>query len=286
MIRQSTTRTASAPLSRYARNTDSELVIRLMMLLSSALRKELPIAERILMLKGLKPIVTRVTARMAKLVAVWSPQPVAGMGNCQPLEQHLSYLMAKNLQRAIKDMGASEVTDTEVSTHLQLWLATNLFDSLGGLIEYAARWNMPYPRNAWKSLHELYLYFRSRVDLADALESYAAESGVDLGIAYKRLLLLGLARRQTSGIDRLPSLFGMLTRLAEESRLERPESHSGAVGLFVVAISRDEPPYISPAVEGGFRGWVFGPAPGFLNHMSNSEAYPRAGWGDLIRESQ
>jgi hypothetical protein len=50
MISQSTNRTASAPLSRYARNTDSELIIRLMMMLSSALREELPIAERILVL--------------------------------------------------------------------------------------------------------------------------------------------------------------------------------------------------------------------------------------------
>jgi hypothetical protein len=244
-------------------NRSPEDVARLVAQLESLLQAKYPIEKRIALLKELKPVVTNVSARPSKPV-VTARQPGPGAEMSQTLEQRLGILMVKNLQSAIKEIGRSRVSAKRVSTRLRLWVTTSLFQALGGLIEYAVRWNKPYPTNVWRSLHELYFYFHSRVELTDALDRYGAESGFDPDIAYKRLLLLGVAQRQASVVDLVPRLFDMLTRLAEESRLERPETYSGSFGLFVVENSRDEPPYLSSVIETGLRGWVFNPSPEFL----------------------
>jgi len=240
-----------------------EDVAHLVEQLESLLQAECPIEKRIALLKDLEPVVTNVSARLSKPV-VTARQPGSGVEKSQTLEQRLGILLVKNLQRAIKEIGRSGVSAKQVSTRLRLWLTTSLFRALGGLIEYAVRWNKSYPSNVWRSLHELYFYFHSRVELTDALDRYGAEIGFDPDTAYKRLLLLGLAQRQASVVDLAPRFFDMLSRLAEESRLERPETYSGSFGLFVVENSRDEPPYISSVIETGLRGWVFNPSPEFL----------------------
>jgi hypothetical protein len=237
-------------------------LIHLMVRLQRTARIALPITKRISLLRELQPEVAKVTDRLAKPV-VFARQSSAGTPAGQPLVQHLNVLMIKNLKLALDDVGYSDLTSSEASVRLRLWLVRSMFYYLVRAVEYAVHCDTPYPSAIWSTAHELYSDLVTWGTAALGIESRGGNAGFDPQIEYKRLLLLGVTRQLIPVAERSPRLLAGLTSMAKESRLLLSSSYCGAFNLIVVEIFRDEPPYLSAGIEQGHNGWVFEPAKEF-----------------------
>ena len=165
------------------------------------------------------------------------------------------------MHRCIRPAGLAQSDAVE---RLRAWLVRELFRYLGHSIEYAMRWDRPYPAGLWSTLHELYADLVERNEAVATIEA-RDDKVVDFDpeTEYKRLLLIGLARQRVPADQRSPWLFTILASLAKDSRLKHPEGHRGEFDLTVVEISKDEPPHRISVVEYELNGWIFVPAKEF-----------------------
>lgn len=238
--------------------------IRLIVALEQAAASQLPPARRILLLKELEPKVIKLTARIPKPV-VSARQLAAKEAIGQTLEQRLYSLMARSLKLTLEEVDCSDAAYSTTSAGLRLWTIKGLFLFLGRQIEYAVRWDRPYPPNTWAMLHGLYLYLSARTDIRLGFSSAGGDDSFKPEEEYMRVLLLGLVRQLLPPADRSPLLYGALASLARQSRLEDPASYGGAFDLYVVEIARDTPPRSSGVLDDGFNGWVLEPAPELID---------------------
>ncbi|MCG6859759.1 MAG: hypothetical protein LJE70_00485 [Chromatiaceae bacterium] len=254
------------------REKDSVIVVRMIVTLKEATRSTLPVAKRISLLRDLHPKVKKVTARLPKPNVPISSFDT-GDTAVLTLEQHLTCLMVQNLKLALDDLGQSKLAFSDRSTRLRWWLLRNSFRYLGRMIEYAIRWNKPYPSGIWQRLHELYRDVHTRANLANGFDDQRAEGRFDAETEYKRLLLLGIIGHEVPVADRSTRLFEALRSLAKESRLARAETYSGSFDLWVVEIAQDKPPHRSTGISQDFNGWIFKPAQNFLKGLKHSSVW-------------
>ena len=247
----------------------SKEVVRLLVQLENIARAELPVLERISLLNDLQPKASRLAKTMPK-PSMSSRGSAAGGAQSQTLEEMLYSLMARNMIATLDALGQSYLTYTYEVSWLRNWLIRNLYRYWGRSIEYAVRWNRPYPAEVWLRLHGLHLVLGSRADLAEGQDDRPCADDFDPDTEYKRLLLLGLVRDLSPVQDRPPEIFEALEPLAKESRLLQAESYFGAFDLYVVEISRDEPAHLSGLIEMGFNGWIFKPTTDFFSLLSES----------------
>jgi hypothetical protein len=245
-----------------------QAVVSLILKLEQAARSELPIAERLAMLRELKPRISKVTKRMPKPVASARRNGAAASVG-QTMEQRINLLFSKNLKLALDDLDHSSLTYSGTSAKVRAWLLRNLFRVLGRQVEYSVRWDKSYPRDTWSMLHELYFYVSAREDVTGVLSDDRSDEAFDPVVEYKHSLLLGLVEQMVPHAERSSLLYEALPSLAVESRLEHPASYSGSFDMFVVEIARDEPPRVSGVLDYGFNGWVLEPAREFRDLVAD-----------------
>lgn len=230
--------------------------------------REIEPERRIALLKVIMPRVMEMGSGMPKSVAS-ARHSVEGSGIGQTLEQRLYGLFAKNFRIALETFDCSPMAFGNAAVTERKWLVSQLFRIFSQQIEYSVKWGRPWPPNIWRELHDLYLYLVSRRDIGLSAEDGGGDLLFDPEQEYKRLLLLGLAKRLVRPRDRSSALYRGLSAWARGSTLKDPSAHGGAFGLYVVEISCDVPPrQLAGALDSDFNGWVLEPAEDFLDYVS------------------
>jgi hypothetical protein len=189
------------------------------------------------------------------------------------LEQRLLLVMEANHRQALHDLSKVEYSGDTDCAEARSGVIRDLFYFTERQIRYAIDWKVPCPPGTWQELHDLYVLLSTRgmlqtlapppfdsgdTDLADA-------PPLDPTMAYKRLLLLGLANELKPGSCDDPALSEHLDAWAAVSRLDDPEARVWDVGVFLVEVAKDVPPRYRPGVlEDSFHGWVLEPPEDYL----------------------
>lgn len=241
---------------------------RFMIKLERMSKTALPATRRLELLQELKRPLLKLAAGL--------PKPLGGrQGEAKGLtvEQRLYCLMVKNLKQGMQDLDRSADAFSAGVEKRRRWALRNLYRFLGRQIEYGLFWKRPLPAGTWLEIHDLHSYASLRVFVRPS--NGAKRSGrtdFDPQEEYQRLLLLGVAARVLEQ-TRLSAIFlDEMPYWAARTRLAEPDPYVGEYGLYVVEISRDEPPRLLPgALTETFRGWVMQPAQGFLAYMDALE---------------
>jgi hypothetical protein len=239
----------------------------LILALEKLRQSEIPANQRLWLLRLLKAPLLKTCTGLPK---PWSASRGRPVSRQMSLEQRLYRLMFQCLEQALHQLDRSEFLLDDQQRHRRHWAIRNLFRFFQRQIRYAALWETPVPKNAWRDLHELYVYLRMRRDpLADvAPEPDPIDDGLDPEADYRQLLLFGLAASLSSSGSRSGMLTEGLHRWARETRLEEPEAMQGERDLFLVEISADSPPRRQPGpLDRSFRGWVLLPPTAYIERL-------------------
>jgi len=250
----------------------------LILALEALRRAQVPAARRLAIVRLFK----------APLLKTCAGLPKPGLGPSQSLnasavgvprrgvtlEQRLYRLMFQNLHQALIQCDReSLVPDGRQALH-RAWVLHNLFRFCGRQLRYAALWGCRLPVNAWRDLHELYVYLMVRRATGPAVERPASPGNraVAASIEYKQLLLFGLAAQLAERAVRSSAVMAGLSRWAAATVLEDPHAGlQGEVGLFVVEVMQDRPPQRHPGpLDTQLRGWVLLPPAEFFQQLEGN----------------
>lgn len=236
--------------------------------------------QRVELLRLFKRPVLKAMASLPKPV-VASSDFAKSAGSGVTLEQRLLGLMQSNYRQVLRDLAKFEYADDPDYDAARSWATRNLFHFIERQIRYGIDWQVPWPAGTWQDLHDLYVFLSLRgparilapTELDAADPEREGEEDLDPAVAYKRLLLLGLASqiKPTSADDQM--IFEKLDAWALESRLDEPERRVWDQGVYLVEVAKDAPPRFRPGVlEDSFHGWVLEPAQGFLVYVGRALA--------------
>ncbi len=250
----------------------------LILTLEKLRQTEIPPKQRLWLLRLLKAPLLKTCTGLPK---PWSARRDYQASRGLSLEQRLYRLMFQGLEQALHHLDRSQFLLDEQQMHRRNWAIRNLFRFVQRQIRYAALWeSSPIPDNAWRDLHELYVYLTMRCEPVAEEVSRAAPLGdaLDPDLEYKQLLLFGLAASLSASVARSGVLTEGLHRWAWETRLEEPEAMQGGRDLFLVEVSEDSPPRRQTGpLDHHFRGWVLLPPAAFVRHIdeANGQKKPR-----------
>lgn len=195
------------------------------------------------------------------------------------LEQRLSRLMFLNLDQALRQLDREHPLPSGRQLRKRQWAVRNLFRFANRQIRYAALWQTPMPRGAWRDLHELHLYLATRkTSSAWSPNSSTPIGGFDPVFEYKLLLLLGLAAATKESVLRSEYFMDGLEGWAVQTRLDDPHNLLGRIRLILVEISTDVPArQIQGSLEAPFRGWVMQPPYPYIHEIEDT--YGLGGFG-------
>lgn len=233
---------------------------------------ELPVKQRLWLLRQLKPALLKTCTGLPKPWSA-SKKPDEARGIC--LEQRLYRLMFQCLVQALHQLDRSQFLLDGQQQHRRHWVIRNLFRFFQRQIRYAALWGARVPDGAWRDLHELHAYLGMRGEPreGDAVEDAPKGDGLDAGLEYKQILLFGLAASLSSAGARSGPLAEGLHSWARETFLKGPQAMQGGMDLFLVEISEDTPPRRKPGpLDRSFRGWVLVPPPAYIERLQESLA--------------
>ena len=239
----------------------------LILALEKLRQSEIPANQRLWLLRLLKAPLLKTCTGLPK---PWSASRDHQGSRRMGLEQRLYRLIFQCLEQALHQLDRSQFLLDDQQRHRRHWAIRNLFRFFQRQIRYAALWEAPVPKDAWRDLHELYAYLRMRREPpADAVpEPDAIGDGLDPELDYRQLLLFGLAASLSSSGARSGNLTAGLHRWARETRLEEPEAMQGGSDLFLVEISEDSPPRRQPgSLDRTFRGWVLLPPAAYVERL-------------------
>lgn len=189
------------------------------------------------------------------------------------VEQRLYWLMFQNLNQALHQFDRCYLVQDEQQVQRRDWATHNLFRFFGRQIRYAALWGRPLPENAWRDLHDLYVYLLVRRMTQGARHGLprSGQEDADIQNEYKQLLLFGLAAQCSAAGVRSGPLMAGLEEWARQTVLEDPQGMYGDIGLYVVEVAEDRPPrQLSGSLGADFRGWVLVPPAAFLAQLERS----------------
>jgi len=189
------------------------------------------------------------------------------------VEQRLYWLMFQNLNQALRQFDRCYLVQDEQQGRRRDWATHNLFRFFGRQIRYAALWGRPLPENAWRDLHDLYVYLLVRRMTQGTRHGHpgSGQDDTDIDNEYKQLLLFGLAAQRSAAGVRSESVMAGLEEWARETVLEDPQGMYGDVGLYVVEVAEDRPPrQLSGPLGADFRGWVLVPPAAFIVQLERS----------------
>jgi hypothetical protein len=193
------------------------------------------------------------------------------------VEQRLYCLTIKNLRQALADLDRSSDLNSAELDKARRWLLRNLFRFLDRQVRFGLTYGLPVPRFTWQTLHDLYSYIRVRRLAMPRAVARRRGRGEDFdpGLAYRRLLLMGLADVLTNARRCFtPDLIEEIAAFAGTCRLAEPEGFVGALGLFRVDLSNDSPPQrVVGALTESFRGWILLPDGGFFRCLRSEIAF-------------
>jgi len=241
----------------------------LILALETLRRTQMPVQRRLRLLHLLKSPLLKTCVGLPKpLTAHRNPRRAHGLS----LEQRLYRLMFQNLGQALHELDRSQFMSDGQEAYKHDWVIRNLFRFFQRQIRYAALWETPMPQNAWRDLHELYVYLSMRrrpLSEAGSVSDPISE-GIDPDLEYKQLLLFGLAANVCTSRARSGVIMEGLGRWARETILEDPETMQGGMDLILVEISEDTPPHVQPgSLDRIFRGWVLIPPGGYMSSLDD-----------------
>lgn len=216
---------------------------------------ELPLPERLALLRKLERSVVRVSAALVRVRDLTDPPP--GRPSSLSLEQRLYRGMARASVHLLHELDRGQGFFSEQHADGRVWairVALRFF-SRGFL--YAVATGRPWPPGAWQSLHDLFVYLVMRGTVQIHNEARVADDELDPELIYKRLVMIGLVAERCGHrrIDR--SLVRRLRGLAAESRLLASDGFLGEFGLILVDVGRDAPAQVrTSSLDDTFRGWV------------------------------
>lgn len=233
-------------------------------------QSELPARQRLWLLSLLKAPVLKTCTGLPK---PWSARRDSAAGRGLSLEQRLYRLMFQALGETLHELDRSQFLLGERATQRRNWAIRNLFRFFQRQIRYAALWESPLAANAWRDLHELYVYLAMRRE-PDADGTHRTDpigDASDPERDYKQLLLFGLAASLDASCARSGAMMDGLHRWARKTRLAEPEAMQGQRDLIVVEISEDSPPRRRPGpLSDPFRGWVLVPPPAYIEILEGA----------------
>jgi hypothetical protein len=243
---------------------------------------DLPPIQRVELLRLFKKPVLKALASLPKPVVAASDF-VQSAASGVTLEQRLLRVMQSNLQLALYHLFKFEWDAGTAGDEARSWAIRNLYDFTERQIRYGIDWKVPWPPGTWQDLHDLYVLLSTRgpMHVLDPTEFDARGPGhgpalkrtIDAAVAYKRLLLLGLAGQFKPSCCDDPVLLKNLDAWAAESRLDPPERRVWDVGVYMVEVAQDAPPRHRPGVlEDSFHGWVLEPPQDFLAYIGRALA--------------
>lgn len=249
----------------------------LILKLDALTKADLPPLQRVTVLQMLERSVLKAAASL--------PKPVGGLvsggGAGVTLEQRLLLLMQGNFRRALTDLSRVEFSEDPEAESARGWAIKNLFAFIEHQILYGIDWGVPWPPGTWQGLYDLHTFLLKRGQLTvlheaepDRDDQAATEhAGLDLSIAFKRLLLLGVASQAKPYVWEEHELLKHLREWADQTRLDDPDVHVWEVGVYMVETGKDAPPRCNSGVlEDTFNGFVLMPAPGFLACIGRAQA--------------
>ena len=250
----------------------------LLLALAGLRRATLSPSRRLSILRLLKVPVLKTCAGLPKPWPGPGQPPDAGAdGACPPgvtLEQRLYRLVFQNLHQALIQLDRGPPAQDERQVRRRDWALHNLFRFCARQLRYAALWGCPVPVNAWRDLHELYVYLMVRRVTGTAPERPAQRlpPGVDASFEYKQLLLFGLAAQRAGHAVRSSAMLAGLGRWAGATLLEDPHlGLHGETGLYEVEVAQDQPPQRHPGpLDAGLRGWVLLPPAEFFEQLEQA----------------
>ena len=248
----------------------------LILALEKLRQTEIPAMRRLWVLRQLKAPLLKTCTGLPK---PWSARRDRHASRGLSLEQRLYRLMFQGLEQALHQLDRSQFLLDEQQMHRRNWAIRNLFRFFQRQVRYAALWESPIPDNAWRDLHELYVYLTMRREPVAEQVPRAVPPGDDIDpeLEYKQLLLFGLAASLSASGARSGVLTEGLHRWARGSRLEEPEAMEGGRGLFLVEISEDSPPRRQTGpLDHSFRGWVLVPPAAFLENLDEADGHKKA----------
>lgn len=218
-------------------------LVALLTKLDRMYRVELEVGRRLSLMHRLMPTVRDVSDDLPKhRGAIGGAKSESG--EALSLEQRLLCLAVRNLKVTLAGLDGKGGVQVPGRNAARLWVMKELFDCLGRQIELGARWQKPLPLRTWQELHDLYAYFVDRLRPAvDSVEATGVEgTGVDLDLAYKRLLLIGLVAAQGAGTLLRERAGERVLGWARRCELRVVASETGELGGYMVEMSRDAPP--------------------------------------------
>jgi len=254
---------AAQHILRLPRKPGRRLLLGLLVELERIDGLALSPAQRFELLYPLQLLVRRVRPQLPKPTPN-GPQAGAGL----TLEQRLLKLMAINLKCLMRDLDRPRYLRQQAWDTKRRWAQTNLMAFLGRQIAYAAATARPVPAGTWQELHDLFVYLVVRTGLRIQQGGAKRRCREDhrFELAYKRLLLLGLALSVSSTRIVEKDLRHRLAGWAHDARLVEPDQFLGHDTLILVEVAKDQPPRWEPAtLTDSFRGWVLSPPQAFLD---------------------
>jgi hypothetical protein len=247
----------------------------LILALEKLRQTEIPPKQRLWLLRLLKAPLLKTCTGLPK---PWSARRDHHASRGLSLEQRLYRLMFQGLEQALHQLDRSQFLLDEQQMHRRNWAIRNLFRFFQRQIRYAALWEpSPIPDNAWRDLHELYVYLTMRREAEDVSRAVPHGDTLDPELEYKQLLLFGLAASLSASVARSGVLTEGLPRWARETILEEPEAAQGGRDLFLVEISEDSPPRRQTGpLDHRFRGWVLVPPAAFVHHLDEANGQRKA----------
>lgn len=253
-----------------------QVLVRLEELLAADLAPE----ERLALLKLVKRPMDKVVAGLSgdDLMAIASNSDTVALTP----EQRIYAAMISNLRQLLEtiDRGRFGVDANLSKDEARDWTLRNIYKYNARQLQYAIKKGLSWPANTWLGLHSLfdYLISRGQIELSHGL--YIGEKNrdeFDPEVAYKRLLLLGLAMRMggRKAID--SELREQLSTWGRQTQLLEPEMVIGQFSLFLVDTSADAPPTFKPGdLSKSFHGWVLSPPQQFVDHVNRAQFGPFA----------
>lgn len=249
----------------------------LMLALENLRGAEIAIERRLSLLSLLKTPLLKTCAGLPK---PGTHQPGRSDARCQPthsgvtLEQRLYRLMFVNLDQALRQIDRQGCRLSKRHYRHREWTVRNLFRFASRQLRYAALWETRLPENAWRDLHQLYLYLASDPVTPGAVAepSLAGATWSDPELEYKQLLLFGLAARINPSTLRSEPFLNGLAGWASQTVLEDPLRMVGRIRLFLVTPEADAPPsQRTQPLDASFRGWVLQAPYSFLHRLEENE---------------
>jgi hypothetical protein len=234
-------------------------------------RTALDAAERIALLREIKRPLLKLVASLPKPRLTAVGEYPTGTGEIT-LEQRLYCLTIKNLRQALADLDQSSDFHSAELDKARRWLLRNLFRFLDRQVRFGLLYGRSVPRFTWQTLHDLYSYVSARrLAMPRAIaRRHGRWDDFDPRLAYRELLLLGLADSITKGRRFTPELIEEIAGFAQSCRLAEPDGFVGEFNVYRTDLSVDMPPQkVVGALTESFRGWVLIPGSGFFQCLQS-----------------